>query len=516
MRAAPKAHVSVIRHDSSPALLLRVLMAVLATLALLLVWHPLVVSAQTPPAVPPAYGMEQQPPAKPVVSAKTPSVQDTASATHRVKAGETLWSIAARHYGDGQQWRAVARRNGIALSSDTALRVGTLLVLPSRRTVASAVSARPAPIDTTTPKSVTTPAGPALPPPVNTVPLPAPRATGALASQTTGKPDETRRAPVSGDRVARVEAATPKLATAADANPRQDTAAMTPRTVLVPQVKAERLLTNGSSTVMLADEATLRAARMPRELKTVFLREVPTEAEARAATQASVHTTPMPRHGEYLAAPFPIATARWAEAGRVLRRVDSAGPTLHETLRLRLTDEVEITPPAGASLAVGDLLVSVIETGSEANGGRVGQPTGVLRVIRAAQGGAVRAVVQRQSGVIEQGQALFAVEGTAAPAGQRAQAVTGSDVETTVTWIDEGTNQPTLQSYLLLAAGESQGVKAGDEFALLSRAATGPETRVAVVRVVRSGAMGSAVVVVGQSLPDIATGMVARRIARMP
>lgn len=515
MRAAQKAHVSHIRPAASSALLLRVVMAIIATLALLLVWHPRVISAQTPPPAPPPYGMEQQPPAKPQAAAPG-KAQDTASSTHRVKAGETLWSIATRYYGDGQQWRAVARRNGIALSSDTALRVGTVLVLPSRQNVASAVSARPAPIDTTTPKSVTTPAGPPLPPTVNTVPLPAPRPAGALAAQTSTKTDDTRRAPVSGDRSARVEAAAPKLATASDANPRQDTAAMTQRTVLRPQIKAERLLTNGSSSVMLADEATLRAARAAREVTTVFLREVPSEAEAREAVAASLHSTPAPRHGEYFAAPYPIAEARWKQAGHLLRRVDSAGPTLYETSRYQLTNEVEITAPAGVTVSAGDHLVAVAPSGVVANGVRVGEPTGLLRVVKAEAGGPVRAVVIRQTGVIEQGQALFAVEGNAAPANQRPQAVASPDVETTVTWTPDASHQPRLQSYLLIAAGEAQGVKAGDEFALLSRPTTGPATQTALVRVVRTGAMGSAVVIIGQSGPDIATGMVARRIARMP
>jgi len=517
MRAAQKAHVSHIRPAASSALLLRVVMAIIATLALLLVWHPRVISAQTPPSSPPPYGMEQQPPAKPQAGPPA-SAQDTASSTHKVKAGETLWSIAARYYGDGQQWRAVARRNGIALSSDTALRVGTVLVLPSRQTVASAVSARPAPIDTTTPKSVTTPAGPPLPPTVNTVPLPAPRSTGALASQTSTKSDDTRRPPASGDRTARVEAAAPKLATASDANPGQDSSALTQRTVLRPQIKAERLLTNGASSVMLADDATLRAARATREVSTVFLRDAPTEAEVRAAVGAvtSVHAALAPRHGEYFAAPYPVADARWQQAGRLLRRVDSAGPTLHETSRYQLTDMVEISAPSGVTLAPGDRLIAMAPSGTVVNGAHVGQPTGVLRVVTAASGGPVRAVVMRQTGVIEQGQALFVVEGAAAPAGQRPQKVASPDVETTVTWTPDASHQPRLQSYLLIAAGETQGVKPGDEFALLSRSASGAEMQSAVVRVVRTGAMGSAVVVVGQSGPDIALGMVVRRIARMP
>ena len=68
----------------------------------------------------------------------------------------------------------------------------------------------------------------------------------------------------------------------------------------------------------------------------------------------------------------------------------------------------------------------------------------------------------------------------------------------------------------LLGAGEAQGVKAGDEFALVQKNAAGADERIALVRVVRSGALGSSAVVIGQSLPNIAAGVTARRIARVP
>ena len=47
---------------------------------------------------------------------------------HTVQRGETLWSIAARYYGDGQRWRDIARANNIP--NEHQLRIGQRLQLP--------------------------------------------------------------------------------------------------------------------------------------------------------------------------------------------------------------------------------------------------------------------------------------------------------------------------------------------------------------------------------------------------
>jgi len=47
--------------------------------------------------------------------------------TYTVKGGDTLWGIAARFYGDGTKWAALADKNGV--SNPRTLQIGTVLTL---------------------------------------------------------------------------------------------------------------------------------------------------------------------------------------------------------------------------------------------------------------------------------------------------------------------------------------------------------------------------------------------------
>lgn len=532
MRSAEQARTSTVSHVATASyvapriLMVRLLLAVLATLALLFTWHPVVLRAQAaPPAntvVPTrAKSMKAHPP-KPV-SPKAIAVKDTASTTHVVKAGETLWSITTRYYGDGHQWRVVARRNGIAISGDTALRIGAKLIIPSRRSaasVSSAASSLGVAADTSMPKFATTPAAPPLPAPKTSGPVVTTRPSGALASQTAGKANASM-SPTKSPTGAKRDVAAPVKPVVADGRRNSaaaaDTASMTVRSALRPTVKAERLLSNAPRRIGLVDNADLVSARPRGESPTVFLLRPPDASVLAAAARAVVlHAEIAPRRGEYEAAPFPIADAKWEGAGRLLARLDAAGVAMANATRMQLADDVEIVAPLGARLSVGDRLVAVRRGAPLASGQSMGVPSGILQVTRADAGKAIHATVRSLSGVMEQGDALYPVEGSAAPVAAPPQNVAGRDVETSVSWIDANASLPTLQSFVLLAAGQSQGVKAGEEFALYRRASTGAEDRIAVVRVVRVGASGSTAIVVRQSLPEIAFGARARRIARMP
>jgi 5'-nucleotidase len=89
--------------------------------------------APIPTATPAAYETVTTPPANPAMS--TPTMDSSASLSssaagskYTVKAGDTLWKIAATHYGNGNQWKKIADANpGL---SPSALKVGQTINIP--------------------------------------------------------------------------------------------------------------------------------------------------------------------------------------------------------------------------------------------------------------------------------------------------------------------------------------------------------------------------------------------------
>lgn len=187
---------------------------------------------------------------------------------------------------------------------------------------------------------------------------------------------------------------------------------------------------------------------------------------------------------------------------------------LNSSTQAQLRDEVQIRAASGTHWSVGDRLV-VIGTLFDLDRGAQGAvPTGVLEVVRLEGGADAVAVVRRQTGRIEQGQALLTANGEVPPT-VKADRLAQSDIQTVVRWFDQSERIPTLQSYVLLGAGTSGGVKPGDEFALY--ATNGKEERLTVtVRVVRVDQNVSAAVITRQYAPGVAIGMAARRFAKAP
>jgi len=489
--------------------------ALVATLALLAVWRPAVVRAQ----------------AKPAPTAASPAVART---THVVRAGESLWSIAMRYYGDGGAWSEVARSNGIATTSARPIVVGMRLrvpaVPPARGAGAAAPAAKP-PADIT--KAAVAVAVPPRAGAAGDVAAASPRPRGSsLATQTAGKSDAPAVAPRSASARAtsvaapagtsragaraQASAVTKNPAAAADTTP----SLLNPSTrAMRPQMKVETPIDRGAMRVGLLGPGDARAAR-GSDYATIFLRRIPSQEEADASVRAAVPVTALPpRRGEYDAAPFALSAADLLKAGRILRRVGaSAVGSVEVAQRMLIADEVEVSAPAGTTLAIGDRMVALSLNVLLANGLRVVVPGGVLQVTATDAGRPPVAMVKSQSGLLEQGQALLRVEGAPAPSG----ALTSEGVEalkTSVTWVDNNSLLPTLQSFVLLDAGTAQGVRQGDEFSLVrtrGSANTGEEDRIAVVRVVRAGTNGSTAIVVKQDRAEIATGVAARRVARMP
>jgi LysM repeat protein len=102
-----------------------------------------------------------------------PTGQPTGEQTHTVVAGDSLWIIAQKMYGDGTKYPLIMAANN--LTSTTRLRVGTVLVIPP-------LSGTAPPTATSAPLAPT-PAPPTLEPTLApTVPAPTPRPSPTPAS----------------------------------------------------------------------------------------------------------------------------------------------------------------------------------------------------------------------------------------------------------------------------------------------------------------------------------------------
>lgn len=482
MRAAERAHTSAaVSSGQISGLLLRLGVAAIATLALLLVWRPSVLHAQ---------GTQDSSVARPTADAATKS--------HLVKPGDTLWSLAARYYGDGHQWQALARRNGIPTSGEAPLLVGMRLTVPARPTVrgARAAEVAAAPADSTVPKVALAKAG------EGTLPAPASRApAGSLAAQTSGK-GNAGASRADAPRPAAVRAAADQDTTKADLKPQVGT------------VMGERSVRR----IGLVQQDEQLNARKASEVLTVFHRDLPDAAEAERRTRAVLRpNTPAPRQGEFDAAPWIVADASLLQAGRITARVGSPmsnGDAYPQ--RAIKTDQVEIEAAPRQSYKVGDLLISAVVHTTFEKGQQLLVPTGTIEVVKAEPGKPALAIVRRQSGRIEQGQMLV-------PAlSDRGAWVTTTkldtpDVTTTVRWLDDHEAMPTLQSFVVLAAGADKGLKAGDEVALYRTAVKGTAERVtATLRVVRVERDHAAAIITRQYDTEVAVGMTARRYAKAP
>jgi len=486
----------------------RMCVALLATLALLLVWRPAVVHGQE------ADGR--------IVSASDSTldqVKDSATTTHVVRAGETLWGIASRFYGDGHQWPALARRNRIETTGPAPLQIGMKLIVPASPTVRSAKAAAlaAAPADSTVPSVALAKAGEGtLPPP------PAARPSGSLSAQTAGKSNSAAGAgSAAGAAKGRGAATSAKVATVAAIDTGTNTSSEpdTSRLDFQRQHASELMTSRKGTRIGLVDLEAQVASRKSSEVETVFHRDMPDAAEAERRTRAALKpNTPAPRQAEFDAAPFVVLPSELAKAGSITQRVGSRTAESDYPQRAIITDQIEVRPPVGVTYTVGQRLVVVNTPTVGDKQSMIVIPAGIVEVVRVESGKPVLAVLKRQSGRVEQGQRLLPATGSSAP-WLTAQKLAEPDVSTSVRWIDPHELLPTLQSFLMLAAGTSQGVKAGDEFGLYrsgTKEQPAQESLVATVRVVRSEAAGSSAVIIQQYQSDIGVGLAARRLAKAP
>jgi len=171
-------------------------------------------------------------------------------------------------------------------------------------------------------------------------------------------------------------------------------------------------------------------------------------------------------------------------------------------------------------VTVGDKVV-VAKTGETiADVGRVIEPTAVMRIDSLAGKSQAIGTIVKQFGTVVPGQGIVLPGRTFESTSTRP--VNGSyPLTAKLVWVQGSPRLPSVQTYVILAAGEAKGVRPGDQFTLLSDgqfsdgtpAPLSATARVTIVRVTPFGASG---IVVHQDQPEIQTGMAARLTAKMP
>jgi LysM repeat protein len=431
------------------------------------------------------------------------SVTASAASTHTVRPGETLWSLAARYFGNGQKWRELASMNGLAAGGELGIEVGQVLRVPGERPSfaesRAAMAERP---PMSTPSSAVTPA--AGTPDASAEKTAADKAAADKAAADTAAVDKAAADKAAAEKAA-FDAAAAEIA-AAESRPAPLPA---PQRGTFIEPEGSR----GASRLGLVRRADVAAAR-GRDNTTIFLGPAPFDADT---MQGTIYLTggesfvePAGRRpAEFEAAPFAVSASALKDAGSVKARGDARAVKTRDLQLMQPRELVEITFPAGVAPTPGTKLVSIslgAELGSTL---RVAHPSAVLTV-EEPRNGVPMARITRLFGVVEQGQALVPFE--EAPAAAATESV--DSIATTVRWITAKHLLPSLQSYLILANAASGQIQVGDRFELLTESAV--QSRVAIVRVVRVGAEGATAIITHQDLPTIREGMSARRIGRAP
>lgn len=474
-RSAVRARVAATRSDSAAEAQRLLLPLILAfVLALLMAW-PAQVRAQG-------------------AAATTAST----SGTHTVRPGETLWSLAARYYGDGHKWRDLASSNGLAEGGERGIAVGQVLRVPAAG--ASLAQSRAAMAEA----------------PPRSTPLEAVKpAQGAPAAERVAdvKP-ESKPEQMSETRPEAAGKSTPE--SRPESRAVESVADLAPPPMAAPErgrlMGEDPAETRGVVRVGLVRRTDLAAAR-GNDNTTIFLGPEPFNVDTMQGTidLSGTESFVAPagrRTGEFEAAPFALDAGQWKSAGKVVRRASSAAVKSRELQRMQSRDLVEISLPEGVDAAPGTKFVAVSQGAEIGRGIRLAMPTGVLTV-ESPESGVTVARVSRLFDVIEQGQALIPfVEAPSTPVA--AEQV--EPIESSVQWITQTPLLPSLKAYLVLSPHADMQV--GDRFELSSSAEG--HSRVAMVRVVRIGEHGATAIIMHQDQPSIRAGMAARRVGRAP
>jgi LysM repeat protein len=247
--------------------------------------------------------------------------------------------------------------------------------------------------------------------------------------------------------------------------------------------------------------------------------------QASAPARQAVGATEVPpaltvRPGEYEAAPYVVPDRSPLAVGRVVGAVDIPALGLLSDAGFKLFDRIYVTPPAGVSFTVGEREVVARTDATITDVGRVIEPTGIIRIDSIGAAGRAVGVIVKQFGAIVPGQGIV-------PLGQSFERTTVRPVDGSyaltakLLWVQGSPRLPSIQTYVIIGANESRGVRLGDQFSLLDEAAARDGRAAAIqstatVTIVRVTPLAASGIVVRQTQPEIRTGMPARLTAKMP
>lgn len=262
--------------------------------------------------------------------------------------------------------------------------------------------------------------------------------------------------------------------------------------------------------------------RRPNERPTVFdpnARKV--ESRTRESLILGARATAV-RPGDFLAAPFVVAAPGLGDGGKLEWTTESQGIDLTVAQRpIQLSEEVLVLLPKGASATPNSRLL-VYRKGPALEGqGQVLVPTGILRVIGAAEPGRARAALQLKFEDVFIGQHVTVLDTLVSRPNVFPSRVEFGTISR-IQWVQGDPVIPAPGHFLVLSATAKDGLAPGDQVTLLRDGGTDAngnvvgDEDVGMAQITRVTPYGASAVLLRQTGPTIGVGTRVRVTAKMP
>jgi hypothetical protein len=222
---------------------------------------------------------------------------------------------------------------------------------------------------------------------------------------------------------------------------------------------------------------------------------------------------------EYVSSPYVVEESALRPAGRCLSVDLMRGAAGGASSAVRFGDRMAVAMQAGAGVPNGTRFVSARRGPTLSGLGVVIIPTGVLRIV--ASGGAstpTQAEVVAQFDELSCNDMLLGFTLPADTTTIRPAPVAGGATGRVV-WIEGTALLPSLQHAVIIDLGSRDGLRTGDQVALITSTGEGPgalTTDAAIATIVRVAPRAATAIIIRQSSAAIEVGMRARVTAKLP